>query len=106
MSFSKAHLFPEPDQATAKLARAIGHPARIGILRLMAELGEVESKRLCNALPLSHPTIQQHLKYLHERNIILVDTIPKKAKYQVNWSGFNDLKLILGKCLMDVDPKY
>lgn len=103
MSFSKAHLFPVPDQETAQLARAIGHPARIAILRIMAQESQAESKMLSRSIPLSEPTVQQHLNYLLKRDIIAVDIRPKKARYRVNWVRFEGLQVILGNCFTEMN---
>lgn len=102
MSHSKAPLFPLEDQKTAHLAKAIGHPARIAILRLMARYRYVEHGFLVAQLPLASPTIQQHLNYLAERDVISIDIEPAKARYAVNWSGLEGLQEILHTCLDDV----
>ena len=103
MSYSKAHLFPLRDQKTARLAKAISHPARIGILRVLMQVDEIESKALYKQVPLSAPTIHQHLDFLTDRDIVQVDTAPAKAKYHVNRTRFQDLKDILDHCFKDLD---
>ena len=103
MSYSKANLFPVRDQKTARLAKAIAHPARIGILRVLMQQHSIESRVLYRKLPLSAPTIHQHLDFLTDRDIVQVDTTPAKAKYHVNRTNFQDLKDILDHCFKDLD---
>ena len=107
MSYSKANLFPSGDQKTAALAKSIAHPARISILRLLAQSGPVNSKFLLNRLPLSAPTIQQHLNFLISRNIVVVNTQPLRALYSIRSEQINHLHGVLDQCFRDLaDPMH
>ena len=60
----------ETDEELAKLAKAIGHPVRIRILRLLAQgPGSMCSVRF-QEIPLAQSTISQHLKVLKEAGLI------------------------------------
>ena len=60
----------ETDQSLVQVFKALGHPARLRILRLLAErecvCGEVVAE-----LPLAQATVSQHLKVLKEAGLIV-----------------------------------
>ena len=68
-------LRPEPRQRAglskddvelATLAKALGHPARVAILRLLLTRGECICGDIVGRLPLAQATVSQHLKVLRE----------------------------------------
>jgi ArsR family transcriptional regulator, arsenate/arsenite/antimonite-responsive transcriptional repressor len=54
------------DRELAQLAKALGHPARVAILRLLLSGGECICGDLVDRLPLAQATVSQHLKVLKE----------------------------------------
>lgn len=50
----------------ARLAKALGHPARVAILRLLLTRGDCICGDIVNRLPLAQATVSQHLKVLKE----------------------------------------
>ena len=61
---------PEVDATLARLARALGHPARVVILRILAQRESCVCGELVEALPLAQSTVSQHLKVLKEAGLI------------------------------------
>jgi ArsR family transcriptional regulator len=66
-------LRPEPRRGTAheeeelaELAKALGHPARVAILRLLLTRGDCICGVIVDRLPLAQATVSQHLKVLKE----------------------------------------
>ena len=59
------------DQTLVALFRALGHPARLRILRLLAERQACVCGDLVSALPLSQSTVSQHLKVLKAAGVII-----------------------------------
>jgi ArsR family transcriptional regulator len=59
-----------PDRELAALARALGHPARVAILRLLLERGECICGQIVEVLPLAQATVSQHLKVLKEAGLV------------------------------------
>ena len=55
---------PVADAELAALAKAVGHPARVRILRLLASRTTCVCGDLVDALPLAQSTVSQHLKVL------------------------------------------
>lgn len=54
------------DDTLARMAKALGHPARVAILRLLLRRGECICGAIVDELPLAQATVSQHLKVLKE----------------------------------------
>ncbi len=61
---------PEADEELATLAKALGHPARVKIIRLLARRTTCVCGDIVDELPLSQSTVSQHLKVLKEAMVI------------------------------------
>ena len=59
-----------PDEQLALFAKALGHPARVAILRILAARGECVCGEIVQGLPLAQATVSQHLKVLKEAGLI------------------------------------
>jgi ArsR family transcriptional regulator len=66
-------LRPEPrrgsareEEELARLAKALGHPARVAILRLLLGRGACICGDIVEHIPLAQATVSQHLKVLKE----------------------------------------
>lgn len=57
-------------QELADLAKAVGHPARVQILRLLLERDTCVAGEIVEQLPLAQSTVSQHLKVLREAGLI------------------------------------
>jgi DNA-binding transcriptional ArsR family regulator len=63
----------DEDQANeifAQLAKALGHPARVAIVKLLIRKQACVCGEIVNELPLSQSTVSQHLKQLKEAGLI------------------------------------
>jgi len=54
------------DVEVARLAKAIAHPARVAILRLLLTRGECICGDIVERVPLAQATVSQHLKVLKD----------------------------------------
>jgi ArsR family transcriptional regulator len=54
------------DEALAQLAQALGHPARVAIVRLLKERESCICGEIVAVLPLAQSTVSQHLKVLKQ----------------------------------------
>ena len=61
---------PEADVELAELARALGHPARVHILRYLARQGGCIAGDIADQLPLAPSTVSQHLSRLREAGLV------------------------------------
>lgn len=60
----------DPDEELARLAKALGHPARVKIMRFLLERDECMVGAIVGELPLAQSTVSQHLKVLREAGLI------------------------------------
>jgi len=66
----KDELFDNDLQQLAIMAKAISHPARLAILKYLAEAKTCISGDISDFLPLSRSTVSQHLKELRDCGLI------------------------------------
>ena len=60
----------EAGERLAQLAKAIGHPARVAILRLLVRREGCIVGDIVGELPLAQSTVSQHLKQLKQAGLI------------------------------------
>ena len=86
MRIHKKEEFGRRKQQLAVYAKAIAHPARIAILRMLAEKPKCICGELVAALPLSQSTVSQHLKELKNAGLIRSTFKGPKSIYSLNQS--------------------
>jgi ArsR family transcriptional regulator, arsenate/arsenite/antimonite-responsive transcriptional repressor len=84
MQIHKKEEFGRRKQQLAQYAKAISHPARIAILRKLAQDGKCICGELVAALPLSQSTVSQHLKELKNAGLIRGTFKGAKSIYSLN----------------------
>jgi len=67
---NKAEKFDDSLQELARFAKVISHPARLAILKYLAESKSCISGDISDYLPLSRTTVSQHLKELRDIGLI------------------------------------
>ncbi|MDO9338983.1 MAG: metalloregulator ArsR/SmtB family transcription factor [Bacteroidales bacterium] len=67
---NKSEEFDESLQELARFAKVISHPARLAILKYLAETKSCISGDISDYLPLSRTTVSQHLKELRDIGLI------------------------------------
>ena len=60
----------DADKDLARLAKALGHPLRVKIVRLLASRTNCVCGELVDELPVAQSTVSQHLKILKEAGLI------------------------------------
>jgi ArsR family transcriptional regulator, arsenate/arsenite/antimonite-responsive transcriptional repressor len=68
----------------ARIAKAMGHPARVMILELLSSQSCCYSGDLADELPIARSTLSQHLKELKAAGLIQGEVNPPKIKYCLN----------------------
>ncbi len=66
----KSEIFDNELQELANFAKVISHPARLAILKYLAETKTCISGDISDHLPLSRTTVSQHLKELRDMGLI------------------------------------
>ncbi len=77
----------------ARLCKALGHPARLAIVRyLAARRGSCTCGEIVDQLPLAQATVSQHLKVLRCAGLIDGDVEPPRVNYCLNQRTLEELK--------------
>lgn len=84
MAYSKKNEFTQEDIWLADVAKALSHPARIRILKILTEMNVCMCGDIVDLLPLSQSTVSQHLKELKRVGLIHGDIDGPKVCYCVN----------------------
>lgn len=91
MAVSKKNIFNKKDQKIADYAKALSHPARIAIVKFLAEKNVCICGEIVDELPLAQSTVSQHLRELKRANIIRGEIEGPKVCYCLNNEVFNEL---------------
>jgi ArsR family transcriptional regulator len=87
---------PEADEELAVLAKALGHPARVQIMRLLVRREACICGDIVDELPLAQSTVSQHLKVLKESGLIRGDIDGPRVCYCVEPRALRRLKALAG----------
>ena len=79
----------------AKLARALGHPARVHILKVLLAKDICIAGELSDELPLAASTVSQHLKILKDAGLIKGEVDGPRRCYCVDRSMLAHLKKLI-----------
>lgn len=80
------------DVALAGLAKALGHPARVRILRLLAHRDTCMTGDLVAELPLAQSTVSEHLRVLRDAGLVQGEIEGQRTHYCVSRDGLEALK--------------
>ncbi len=84
MGITKSNLFTEDQNQLAKVAKVLGHPARIAILDVLLTAETCICGDLVEELGLAQATISQHLRELKSVGIIQGNIEGKSVCYCIN----------------------
>ena len=87
---------PEADEELANLAKALGHPARVQIMRLLVRREACICGDIVDELPLAQSTVSQHLKVLKSVGLIRGDIDGPRVCYCVEPRVLRRLKALVG----------
>lgn len=68
----------------ASLAKALGHPARVQIVQMLAERDACMCGEIVDRLPLAQSTVSQHLKILREAGLVRGEVDGPRVCYCLN----------------------
>lgn len=84
MGATKSYEFGTKENRLAKYAKALAHPARIAILKFLANKASCQCGDIVEELPLSQSTVSQHLKELKETGLIKGEIDGAKVCYCID----------------------
>ena len=92
MGITKSEEFTIKDNKLAKYAKALSHPARIAILRILIKKQACICGDIVDELPLSQSTVSQHLKELKEAGLIKGEIEGAKVCYCIDEKVWQQVK--------------
>jgi ArsR family transcriptional regulator len=87
---------PGADAELALLAKALGHPARVQILRLLTRKNSCICGEIVDELGLAQSTVSQHLKVMKEATIIQGEVDGPRVCYCLDPRTLRRLKALVG----------
>jgi len=102
MAYAKTELFDMQLQQTAEFFKALAHPARLQILKYLAEIKTCITGDISEELPLSRTTVNQHLAELRKVGFIIGHVEGVKKNYCLNPDIIKNVKKIIDGFLQDI----
>lgn len=84
------------DAELAALTKAVGHPIRVRILRLLAQRNSCVCGEIVEELPLSQSTVSQHLAVLKDAALIRGEISGPRVCYCIEPKTVRRLKALVG----------
>ncbi len=85
MAVSKTDAFQADQVRLAAWAKAVAHPARLAILKVLAERNRCICGEIVDELPLAQATVSQHLKALKEAGFVQGEIEGPRTCYCLDW---------------------
>jgi ArsR family transcriptional regulator, arsenate/arsenite/antimonite-responsive transcriptional repressor len=85
----------DADAELAALAKALGHPARVKILRFLLSRDACMCGEINRVVPLAQSTVSQHLKVLKEAGLIVGEIDGPRVCYSPAASALHRLRRLL-----------
>lgn len=92
------------DEKVARYAKALGHPARIVILRFLDQRCACFAGNIAEQLPIAASTVSQHLNELKDAGLIQGEVSSPTIKYCINQANWAEAKVLLAD-LFGAEPK-
>jgi ArsR family transcriptional regulator, arsenate/arsenite/antimonite-responsive transcriptional repressor len=86
---------PAAEAELARLAKAVGHPARVRILRLLARYDGCVCSQLVDGLDLAQSTVSQHLKVLKDAGLVQGEISGPRICYCIDPRALRRLRALI-----------
>lgn len=86
---------PAADEELATFAKALGHPVRVRILRMLARKDARMCSHIVDELPLAQSTVSEHLRILRTAGLVQANETGPRVGYCIVPSALNRLKALL-----------
>lgn len=103
MKASNANQYAGHQLQLARLAKALGHPARIAILEHLARVNACVCGDIVEELPLAQATVSQHLRELKEVGLIKGTVEGTSVCYCIDEENWKAIKDQLNKFFRELD---
>jgi ArsR family transcriptional regulator len=85
----------DADEELAKLAKAIGHPARVRIMRMLSRKEARVCSQIVGELPLAQSTVSEHLRILKDAGLVRSSQDGSRVGYCTNFDTLRKLKALV-----------
>jgi len=85
----------EADEELAKLTKALGHPARVRIIRMLSRKEARICSQIVDELPLAQSTVSEHLRILKEAGLVRSTQDGARVGYCINFDTLRKLKALM-----------
>lgn len=103
MPQAKTELFETDLQTTSLFLKALSHPARLMILKFLADCKSCYTGDISSELPLSRTTINQHLAELRKAGLIMGHITGNKTNYCINTLRVEEMKSVVSGFMDELD---
>ena len=86
---------PGADDELAAFAKAIAHPTRVRILRMLAKKEARMCSHIVDELPLAQSTVSEHLRILRSAGLVQANETRPRVSYCIVPSALKRLKALL-----------
>ena len=86
---------PAADEELAAFAKAIAHPTRVRILRMLAKKEARMCSHIVDELPLAQSTVSEHLRILRSAGLVQANEQAPRVGYCIVPSALKRLKALL-----------
>jgi ArsR family transcriptional regulator, arsenate/arsenite/antimonite-responsive transcriptional repressor len=86
----------EADEELASLSKALGHPARVKIIRILLRKNACICGDIVEELPLAQSTVSQHLKVLKDAGLIRGEVDGPRVCYCIEPRTLRRLRALVG----------
>ena len=83
------------DEALATLAKALAHPIRVQIVRILARTSGCVCGDLVEQLPVAQSTVSQHLKVLKDAGLVQGTIDGPRVCYCIDPEGLRRLRVLI-----------
>src|ERR1043165_5489330 len=97
MAYSKKSEFGQDEIMASTIAKALSHPARVAIIKFLAEQKSCICNDIVEQLPLSQATVSQHLKELKSAGLIQGEIDGPRVCYCIDKENWKKAKEIFGE---------
>ena len=88
---------PPENERLAALAKALGHPARLGVIRMLHERQTCIGCDIVDEIGLAQSTTSEHLRILKAAGIITGEVESPRVCYSLNTEALEPLRLFLAE---------
>lgn len=99
MARAKTEVFENRLVELAMFAKALGHPARIEILRHLAATGEQPCMAIVNGLPLSQPACSRHINELLRVGLLESRAVGTQILFRLRKQSLNSFCSLMNQTL-------